>query len=80
MSREGALKEVPPSALNSPLGDAAFLISRPPVQLNSLCGCYVRVSPISWRPNTAPPSPLPSPAQHSWSTGETCGLHIKSAV
>lgn len=80
VSWEGALKEVPPSALNSPLGDAAFLISHPLVQLNSLCGCYVRVSPISWRPNTAPPSPTPSPTQRSWSTWETCGLHIKSAV
>lgn len=62
LSWEGALKEVPPSALNSPLGDYAFPLSCPPVQLNSLCGCYVQVSPISWNPNTAPHSPprLPS--------------------
>ena len=87
MSWEDALKGVPPSALNSSLADYAFLTFCPPVQLNSLCGCYVWVSPISWSPNTDPPSP-PNPAHHPppppallvhlgnlWTP-----LHIKSAV
>lgn len=63
MSWEDALKGVPPSALNSSLADYAFLTFCPPVQLNSLCGCYVWVSPISWSPNTDPPSPS-NPAHH----------------
>lgn len=85
MSWEDALKGVPPSALNSSLADYAFLTFCPPVQLNCLCGCYVWVSPISWSPNTDPPSPPnpahpapPTPLQRSWSIWETYGLHSTS--
>lgn len=79
VSWEGALKEVPPSALNSPLGDYAFPLSCP-VQLNSLCGCYVRVSPISCSPNTTPHPPQPtSPALlvhlgNLWTPHQICSL------
>ena len=75
MSWEGALKE----ALNSPLGDYAFPLSCP-VQLNSLCGCYVWVSPISWSPNTAPHPQPTSPVLLVHLGNLWTPLHIKSAV